>query len=63
MTPDILRDFLNRRRLKPEAFAAECGISRATVYNWLAGKHPIKPWVGMVTAWMDSQPMPKDKAA
>lgn len=52
-TPDTLRTFLERHHMTVVQFATHCGVSRKTVYNWLSGVTPMRPWVGVIMGWLE----------
>ncbi len=50
---EVLRAALDRLNIKPIAAARLFGVSRITVYNWIAGKHAIPKDV--FTALLDTE--------
>ena len=48
MTPVILREWLTKMDLTTTKAAALFKVSQRTVQRWLAGTHPIPPWVPVI---------------
>jgi transcriptional regulator with XRE-family HTH domain len=42
MTPATLRQLLDDQGVTPKELANRIGVTRATVYNWLGSRAPIK---------------------
>ena len=52
MTPTEFEDYRRQLGVTPAKLAATLGVTRATVYNLIAGRVPVRPAMANLVTWL-----------